>query len=235
MEIQDWEKLVDTEISHWNHVFYKYTTDTNSYLHQYVKKRLDMELPLHKNVQLLVDSIDKTEISILDVGSGPIPFLGRKSTKNIKLTAVDYLAEDYYKLYEKYNIYPPTIPIPLDASELSLHSENNLFDIVYARNSIDHTFDPIRSIQEMVKISNKYVILEHKINEGIVENYQGLHNWNFFIKDSKFYISNKIGDEFCMNDFLPNSKIDCQSTIEEEENINDWLVVVISQNKSENL
>jgi hypothetical protein len=95
MEIKDWKKQVDTEISHWNHVFYKYTTDTNSYLHQYVKKRLDMELPLHKNVQLLVDSIDKQEISILDVGSGPIPFLGRKSTKKIKLTAVDYLAENY--------------------------------------------------------------------------------------------------------------------------------------------
>jgi SAM-dependent methyltransferase len=229
MEIKDWKKQVDTEISHWNHVFYKYTTDTNSYLHQYVKKRLDMELPLHKNVQLLVDSIDKQEISILDVGSGPIPFLGRKSTKKIKLTAVDYLAENYYQLYNQYNIYPPTMPIPLDASKLSLHFENIFFDIVYARNSIDHTFNPIRSIQEMVSVSNKYVILEHKINEGIVENYQGLHNWNFFVKDSKFYISNKIGEEFCMNDFLPNSIIDCQLTVEEEEHINDWLVIVISQ------
>jgi SAM-dependent methyltransferase len=235
MEIQDWKKLVDTEISHWNHVFYKYTTDPNSYLHQYIKKRLDMELPLHQNVQSLVDSIDKPEISILDVGSGPVPFLGRNSTKNIKLTAADYLAENYYELYNRYNLYPPTIPIPLDASELSLHFQKNYFDIVYARNSIDHTFDPIRSIQEMVNVSNKYVILEHKMNEGMVESYQGLHNWNFFIKDSKFYISNKIGDVFCMNDFLPNLKIECQLTIEEEENINDWLVIVISQNKLENL
>ena len=231
MEIQDWKKLIDTEISHWNHVFYKYTSDENSYLHQYVKKRLDMELPLHKNVQLLVDSIDKSEISILDVGSGPIPFLGRKSTKNIKLTAVDYLAENYYKLYEKYNIYPPTIPIALDASELSLHSENNLFDIVYARNSIDHTFDPIKCIQEMVKVSNKYIILEHKLNEGIVENYQGLHQWNFFIKDSKFYISNKCGNECCVNDYISTSSIKCKITIDEEENIPDWLVINIEKNK----
>lgn len=231
MEIQDWKKLIDTEISHWNHVFYKYTSDENSYLHQYVKKRLDMELPLHKNVQLLVDSIDKSEISILDVGSGPIPFLGRKSTKNIKLTAVDYLAENYYKLYEKYNIYPPTIPIPLDASELSLHSENNLFDIVYARNSIDHTFAPIKCIQEMVKVSNKYIILEHKLNEGIVENYQGLHQWNFFIKDSKFYISNKCGNECCVNDYISTSSIKCKITIDEEENIPDWLVINIEKNK----
>ncbi len=235
MEIKDWKKLVNAEIDHWNHVFYKYTTDSNSYLHQYVKKRLDMELPLHKNVQLLVDSIDKQEISILDVGSGPIPFLGRKSTKNIKLTAVDYLAENYYKLYNQYNIYPPAVPIPLDASELSLHFENNLFDIVYARNSIDHTFNPIKSIQEMVNVSNKYVILEHKLNEGMIENYQGLHNWNFFVKDSKFYINNKNGEEFCMNDFLSNSIIDCQLTVEEEECIDDWLVIIISQNKLKNL
>lgn len=229
MTIQDWKFLVDAEISHWNHVFYKYTTDPTSYLHQYVKTRLEMELPLHKNVQLLVDSINKTDITILDVGSGPVPFLGRKSTKNIKLTAVDYLAESYYRLYNKYNFYPPTIPIALDASELSLNFQNNSFDIVYARNSIDHTYNPIKCIHEMVNVSNKYVILEHKINEGIVENYQGLHNWNFFIKDSKFYISNKQGDEICVNDSLPMSTINCQLTIEEEEKITDWLVVIIEK------
>jgi hypothetical protein len=235
MNIQDWKNLVDVELSHWNHVFYKYTTDTNSYLHQYVKKRLDIELPLHKNVQSLVDLIDKIEITILDVGSGPVPFLGRKSTKNIKLTAVDYLAKNYYELYNQYNVYPPTIPLPIDASELSLTFKNNSFDIVYARNSIDHTFNPIKCIQEMVNVSNKYVILEHKINEGMIENYQGLHNWNFFIKDSEFYIGNKYGEEVCVNEHLPNSTINCQLTTEEEEQIDDWLVVIISQNKLKNL
>lgn len=229
MKIQDWKNSVNTEIAHWNHVFDKYTTDLNSYLHQYVKKRLDMELPLHKNVQLLVDSINKLEISILDVGSGPIPFLGRKSNKQITLTAVDYLAESYYKLYKHYNVYPPTIPISMDAENLSLYFEMDFFDIVYARNSIDHTFDPIKSIQEMVKVSNKYVILEHKKNEGAIENYQGLHNWNFFIKESKFYISNKAQEEFCVNNFLPNTTITCNLTVEEEENINDWLVIIISK------
>jgi hypothetical protein len=59
MTIEDWKFLVDTEISHWNNVFYKYTTDTNSYLHQYVKTRLYIELPVHRNVQLLIDSIKK--------------------------------------------------------------------------------------------------------------------------------------------------------------------------------
>jgi hypothetical protein len=165
----------------------------------------------------------------LDVGSGPFPFLGRTSTKNIQLTAVDYLAESYYKLYNQYNVYPPTIPIALDASELSLNFQHNSFDIVYARNSIDHTYNPIKCIQEMVNVSNKYVILEHKINEGIVENYHGLHNWNFFIKNSKFYISNKCGDEICVNDLLPTSTINCQLTIEEEEKITDWLVVIIEK------
>lgn len=229
MEIQDWAKLVDAEISHWNHVFYKYTTDSNSYLHQYVKKRLDVELPLHQNVQLLVDSIDKQEISILDVGSGPVPFLGRKSTKKIKLTAADYLAESYYQLYHQYNLYPPTIPKPIDASKLSLFFDLDYFDIVYARNSIDHTFDPIKCIQEMIKVSNRYVILEHKLNEGMIENYQGLHQWNFFIKNSKFYISDKYGNEFCVNDYISCKKISCKLTTEEEENIPDWLVINIEK------
>jgi len=228
MEFNEWIKSTDVEIHHWNHVLYNYKKNTDSYLHEYVKKRLDLQLPLQKNIQLLANTINKSEVSILDVGSGPVPFLGRKYDKIIKLTAVDYLAESYYKLYEQYNLYPPTIPKPIDASQLSLYFDVNSFDIVYARNSIDHTFDPIKCIQEMVKVSSRYIILEHKLNEGIIENYQGLHQWNFFSKNSKFYINNKNGEEFCVNDYI-SSSICCKITIEEEEYIPDWLVINIEK------
>lgn len=235
MKIENWLEWSIDEINHWDRVFNGYVNDINCYYYTYTKRRLDDKVKLHKNVQNLIDIIDKEEISILDVGSGPMPFLGKNSNKKLLFTAIDYLSHEYEKLYNKYNVHPSLKPIKCDASELNKMFNENQFDIVYARNSIDHTFDPIKCIQEMVKVSNKYIILEHKLNEGIVENYQGLHQWNFFIKDSKFYISNKKGEEFCVNDFLPNSKIECQLTVEEEEHINDWLVIIISQNKLENL
>ena len=107
--------------------------------------------------------------------------------------------------------------------------DENQFDIVYSRNSIDHTFNPIKCIQEMVRVSNNHVILEHKLNEGIVECYQGLHQWNFFTKNLKFYISDKYGYEYCVNDYLSTSSITCKVTTEEEESIPDWLVVNIKK------
>lgn len=232
MTQNDWLKLTKEEIIHWNNVFYQHKTDPNSYFHKYVNKRLDPKLPIQPTVGRVLESIEDDEISILDVGSGPLPFLGRfHPNKNFNLTAVDFLAEEYKLLYQQYQIFPPTIPIKSDASDLK-NIFKNKFNIVYARNSIDHTHNPIKCIQEMVEISNRYVILEHKKNEGQVENYKGLHQWNFFKKNSLFYISDKNGKEMCVNDYFPHCLISCDLTVEDEENIPDWLVVKITfQNK----
>lgn len=228
MKIDEWSKLTQEEIDHWDRVFNGYVNDLNSYYHVYTKKRLDNKLKLHTNVQHLVDDINKDEITILDVGSGPLPFLGKTSNKKLLFTPVDYLSHEYEKLYNKYNIHPPIKPIRGDASELSKLFSENQFDIVYARNSIDHTFDPIKCIQQMVYVCNNHVILEHKLNEGVVENYQGLHQWNFFTKNSLFYISDKFGHEYCVNDYI-SASITCKVTIEEEESIPDWLAITIKK------
>lgn len=229
MKIEEWSKLTQEEINHWDRVFNGYVNHINSYYHVYTKRRLNDKLRLHTNVQHLVDDINKEQITILDVGSGPLPFLGKVSDKTLLFTSVDYLSCEYDKLYNKYDIHPSVKPIRCDASELSNLFNENQFDIVYARNSIDHAFNPIKCIQEMVHVSNSHVILEHKLNEGIVENYQGLHQWNFFTKDSKFYISDKHGCEYCVNDYLSVSSIVCKVTIEEEEGIPDWLVINIKK------
>jgi ubiquinone/menaquinone biosynthesis C-methylase UbiE len=229
MRIEEWSKWTQCEINHWDRVFDGYVNDITSYYHVYTKRRLDDKLKLHTNVQNLVDDIDKDQITILDVGSGPLPFLGKVSNKKLLFTAVDYLSHEYDKLYNKYNVHPSVKPIQCDALELTNIFSKNQFDIVYARNSIDHTFNPIKCIQQMVHVCNKHLILEHKLNEGIVENYQGLHQWNFFTKDSKFYISDKYGIEYCVNDYLSVYSISCQIVIEEEENISDWLVINIKK------
>jgi hypothetical protein len=103
----------------------------------------------------------------------------------------------------------------------------NAFDIVYARNSIDHTFDPIKCIYNMIFVSKKYIVLEHKINEGEIESYQGLHQWNFNTKNNKFYITDKDGYEMCINEIFNSVKITTSIVEEEEEKIKNWLLVII--------
>ena len=227
MSIEDWKKNTNKEIEHWDMVLSGFKNNPDSYFHEYVKKRINYELPIQKNISELFKNINSDPISILDVGSGPLPFLGRKSNKRVSVSAIDILANEYYKLYEKYQVYPPNAPISIDAINIESHYVKNAFDIVYVRNSIDHTHDPIRCIKNMIYVSKKYVMLEHKINEGEIEAYQGLHQWNFNTKNNKFYITDKQKNENCINDIFNTVKINCYITEEEEEKIKDWLIIII--------
>ena len=47
MKIEEWSKLTQEEINHWDRVFNGYVNDINSYYHVYTKRRLNDKLRLH--------------------------------------------------------------------------------------------------------------------------------------------------------------------------------------------
>lgn len=49
-------------------------------------------------------------------------------------------------------ITPPVKTIYGEAEKLSKQFTINSFDIVYSSNALDHTCDPFRSLQEMIKV-----------------------------------------------------------------------------------
>ena len=61
----------------------------------------------------------------------------------------------------------------------------NSFDMVHMSNSLDHSFDVIMGIYQLLyicKIGGK-VILRHAENEAENEGYQGFHQWNLSLKN----------------------------------------------------
>lgn len=179
-EVEFWEEWLKTKGSDWPEE-YIYRTNLNSQLQEYLIKYLPS---------------DKTIIDILDVGSGPLTFLGKKiKNKNteLRITSTDPLADKYLKMLRQHNITPGSFFLNLSSEELSTHLLENYFDLVYMRNALDHCLDPLTSIGEMIKVLNKnsYLILEHKMNEAISESYTHLHQWNISIEDSEFIIWNK--------------------------------------------
>ncbi len=136
---------------------------------------------------------DSSTIKILDVGAGPVTMLGKKlNGKLIDITAVDPLAEKYNELLNKNHINPPVRTQVGYAEKLTEKYEENSFDIVHAINSLDHCFNPLRAMKQMLSVVKKgsYVVLYHSINEGKKHNYSGLHQWNFYEDSGNFYISN---------------------------------------------
>lgn len=158
--------------------------------------KFDSDLPLQPRPAALL--YPQAEIHILDVGAGPLTYLGRKfQGARLHITAVDPLADEYDRILAKYQVQPLIRTEKLAGEELTLRFLPNSFDLVFARNSIDHAYDPEKVILGMVEVvkPGKYVLLEHIPNVADNSHYSGLHQWNFSLSaDGDFLINSKLGN-----------------------------------------
>lgn len=159
--------------------------------------RLNPQFPLQEELAQCLPPNSK--VHILDVGAGPLTWVGKippAGITELEITAVDLLADHWDRLLEKYGITPLVRTIPLATERLTSRFQHNTFDLVCARNCIDHSDDPIACIHQMLAVVKKgcYVAMFHQENEGANENYQGLHQWNFFLADNgDFLLSSRKG------------------------------------------
>jgi ubiquinone/menaquinone biosynthesis C-methylase UbiE len=120
-------------------------------------------------------------VELLDVGAGPFTTLGKElDGRRLRITAVDPLADYYDRVLERCGIRPSVRTERCAAEELSDRFDPESFDLVYARNAMDHAHDPELALREMVAVAKRgcYVLLEHRQNEAVFERYSGLHQWN---------------------------------------------------------
>ena len=133
------------------------------------------------------------EISILDVGAGPLTKLGYGYPgKSLTIVPVDPLADEYERLLRETGIDPPIRTIRVAGEELLEQFGPQSFDIACATNSLDHSADPFSIISNMVAVVRPggVVILRHKRNEGEQARYGGLHQWNFDVVDGSLVLWN---------------------------------------------
>jgi hypothetical protein len=135
---------------------------------------------------------DKKTYKILDVGSGPRSAFGNQiKNKSVDLVCCDPLADKYTELLKKYRI-PQVVPLmQVEAEKLLEHFSFNQFDIVLARNCLDHAYSPEQCILQMAAVTNNCVYLLHCVNEGANANYHGLHKWDFELINGDFVIKGK--------------------------------------------
>lgn len=188
-----------------------------------MKLKLDPDLELQEYVYKCLPNNLTDNISILDVGAGPLTILGKKyQGKSIGLRAVDPLASDYNRIFEKYAIDRPVITEYCEAEQLLSKFKKNQFEIVHARNSLDHGYEPMESIKQMVEIvkPGHYVIIKNYINEAEHACYQGMHQWNFSIQNNRYMVWNSL------------AKYDVQ---EELKNIADVTFSIVLEHKRETI
>ena len=185
-----WEAGIEHEVKFWDKYF---KTKGLDWPEDY-QQRLDPTLPLSDYHRQFIDPLPVNPVRILDVGAGPLTVLGKvHPTKHLEIIPTDALANHYDRLFEKYSVIPPVRTQLSKAEDLTQLFPESSFDFINAQNCIDHSEDPVRAIQDMVKLVKPgcYVAMLHGENEAEAENYLGFHQWNFTIRDGAFVIFGK--------------------------------------------
>lgn len=189
MNIKDnWDK----ELSHENVFWRQWFKEKGITWGEDYDFRMDRNAPLQSHLHDCLP--DRTVVSILDVGSGPLTVLGKKHPgKEILIMCVDPAADEYHKILHENNIIPQIPVVYGVAEQLTEFLEPNKFDIVYCQNALDHSYDPIVALHKMLTVCKPggFIVLYHENNEAENERYLNLHQWNFCEKNNSFIIWNK--------------------------------------------
>ena len=175
-----WDSRIETELNYWKDQIRRQNSE--AWRTDYAT-RLDPDAPLQDVIAKHIDRTVKVN-RILDVGSGPLTSINRKCDFcEVSITAVDPLADFFNELMAARGITPPVRPVAGWGERLTEQFGEDQFDITYSRNAVDHSYDPIKCIDEMIKVTKKngYIIVETNERAGSLENWHGLHQWDFFV------------------------------------------------------
>jgi SAM-dependent methyltransferase len=202
-----WERYLETRGLTWREAF-AYRTDPRAEVTPDIAELLG----------------DSETLDVLDVGSGPLTSLGKYCAgRKLNLRAVDPLAPEYDAMLRRHGIRPLVPVEKMAAEELSDRLPEDHFDLVFARNCVDHSFDAVRSVLEMLKVvkPGRHVYLKHSQNEAVKRNWKGMHQWNLAVEDGDFTISSRRTRVNFTKEFSHLAETTC--TLDEA----DWLSVRI--------
>ena len=183
--LSNWIDSLDTEIKYWDYVM---RTKGGVYFTSFD----NMTQPNRKFVyEKYFASIPNGKF--IDIGSGPFSTVGFVTNNTVvDVKFVDPLGNIYNFLKQRYG-FENGIKIETGFVEcLDKRFRPNTFDMVHMNNALDHCFDPIHGIYELIYITKLggSIKLRHAENEAQCNNYSGLHQWNIEEKAGKIYIWN---------------------------------------------
>ena len=117
---------------------------------------------------------EKKSVYIAELAAGPVNTIGNTwPGVEVKIQGSDV---EWPRYAELWGDDTPIVPIEYQDME-KLTYEDNTFDIVHCRNALDHTNNPLRAIEEMKRVTKRYIYLLHA--EGQKRIYGGHHTFNW--------------------------------------------------------
>jgi ubiquinone/menaquinone biosynthesis C-methylase UbiE len=185
-----WENNLNSEIDFWNNWL---STKGDAWKDDYIYRlESKTEAVGFFKESLQTVSVDE-DYKILDVGAGPMTILGKfYNGVKLNITAVDALAEVFQKLNWQ-DKKPEIMTEYCETEKLCEKFNENSFDMVYARNTLDHHYDAPLALKNMLQVTKVggLVVFSHTENEANNNHWEGLHKWNFYLNDDDMVIANQ--------------------------------------------
>ena len=166
---------------------------------QPIKKEIIDHLSLRKN---------KSKVfKIISVGSGPGSDIGFAHSQSlpIDLYLTDELADSYNNILKDAGIELKNKTLHIKGEDLSQYFPADSFDLVYSVNALDHCADPINAIKAMIEVlkPGRKLIIELWEREATTEKGHGIHQWDFYEKNSELWIQDfHTKDEFNISEMI---------------------------------
>lgn len=194
-----------------------------------IQRRLE-DRELHPNFQAAIGAPEGAHVKVLDVGSGPVSVLGNVYPgRELTIIPTDPLADEYNAMLDRAKLPARHRPVRCEAEKLVEKFGENSFDMAFCHNALDHCYDPVLAVEQMLAVvkPGMTVRLEHVQNEGVREDYVGLHQWNLTAEAS--------GNSNSTQDFVvwnPQKRVNMTQRLSRRAEVNcflvgDWLSVIL--------
>lgn len=218
-----WSEETDDELDYWRQWLEHKGGD---YPWDYTQ-RFDPNTPLQPEFVAVLPA-GQAAVSILDCGAGPMTYLGKVTPGvDITITAIDALADRYATLFAEYGVTAPVVTRQGETEQLRDLFPAERFDIVCARNTLDHSYAPFDAISAMCAVAKPggAVYLKHIQNEGEKQKYHGLHQWNLAVTPDGRYEVWNLKQRIDVCEALADVTLERATVL-----ANDWHEVVLRKN-----
>ncbi|TDK42211.1 class I SAM-dependent methyltransferase [Antarcticimicrobium luteum] len=193
MDKDAWKDRAKNEAQFWRH----WVRSSGGKWPEDFENRTNPNAPLINEITTFLDDLGtdrNAPVEILDIGSGPLSILGYVSPeREARLTLIDPLADVYNQILDNAGV--EGVPRPrtgfFETAPGALGE--NKFDIVWCRNSLDHSIDPLLGLHNLIAMCKVGggIILRFHPNEAEGGGYEGLHQWNLDKRDDRMVLSQK--------------------------------------------
>jgi len=129
-------------------------------------------------------------VRVLDVGAGPLTWIGKNGTDASwpLMRLIRWRKRMDSSCASRHQAAVETKAG--DGEDVVKLFGRQVFDLTFARNCLDHSYDAIQAVTSMIEATKPggIIVLWHGPDEGETECYQGLHQWNFHLENAELVV-----------------------------------------------